>query len=102
MIQEALSVAGHTGYTNTCMMMSEVLCEQSRSHLHQVLSRTRASSRRGPPFGVLFARRASPCSPLPTLPGAASAVLASFDGKVGCFRFLSKVFVPISSVYSYA
>ena len=32
--------------------------------------RKRPSSRCDPPFGVMFARRASPCSPLPTLPGA--------------------------------
>ena len=45
------------------------------------------SSRRGPPFGVLFARRTSPCSPLPTLPGAASPVLASSPGDGCSFRF---------------
>ena len=32
-----------------------------KSDLEQVLSRKRPSSRSGPPFGVLFARRASPC-----------------------------------------
>ena len=35
---------------------------------------------------MLFARRASPCSPLPTLPRAASAVLASSPGDGCCFR----------------
>ena len=59
--------------------------------LDQVLSRKRpfdcctsCSSRWGPPFGVLFVR-ASPCSPLPTLPGAASAVFASSRGDGCCF-----------------
>jgi len=41
------------------------------------------------PFGVVFARRASPCSSLPTLPGAASAVLVSSPGGGRCFRFWS-------------
>ena len=36
---------------------------------------------------VLFARRASPCSPLPTLSGDASAVLASSTGEACSFRF---------------
>ena len=43
----------------------------------QVLSRKRPRCRWGPPFGVVFARCASSCTSLPTLPGAASAVLAS-------------------------
>ena len=50
---------------------------------------------------VLFARRASPCSPLPTLLGAASAVLASSPCDGCCFRFLSKWAVPIARVYLY-
>ena len=33
-----------------------------------------------------FACRASPCSPLPTLPGATSAMLASSPGEARCFR----------------
>ena len=37
----------------------------------------RTEPRWGLPFGALFARRASPCSPLPPSLGAASAVLAS-------------------------
>ena len=48
-----------------------------KSDLDYGLSRKRPSSRWGQPFGVLFARRASPRLSLPTLPGAASAVLAS-------------------------
>ena len=47
---------------------------------------------------MLFACRASPCSPLPTLPGAASAVLASSPSEACCFRFFFNIFVPISSV----
>ena len=91
--------------TPACMMMSQALCEQSRRpfpFLHKVLSRKRAisSSRGGPPFGVLFARRGSACSPLPTLLGAASAVLASSPGEACCFRFFFKIIVPISSVFS--
>ena len=73
--------------------MSEVLCEQSRSHFYaRFLSRKQASPRLGPRFGVLFARRASPCSPLPTLPGAASAVLALSPGEPyrTVFVFFSK------------
>ena len=45
--------------------------------LDQVFSRQHPSSRLGPPFGVVFARRASPCSSLPALPGTTPAVLAS-------------------------
>ena len=45
--------------------------------LDQVLSRLRDNSRRGPPLGARCPGPASPCSPLPTLQGAASAVLAS-------------------------
>ena len=48
---------------------------------------------------LLFARRASPCSPLPTLPVAASVILASSPGKACCIRFFVKMTVPISSVY---
>ena len=43
-------------------------------------------STRGPPFGVLFSRRASPCSPLPTL-GSALAMLVSTGAS---FVFWSK------------
>ena len=57
-----------------------------KSDLDQVLSRERPSSRLRPPFGVLFARHASPCSPLPTLPRAASAVLASSPCEGCCIR----------------
>ena len=47
--------------------------------MYKVLSRKRAinSSRLGPPFAVLFAILASPCSPLRTLLEAASAVLTA-------------------------
>ena len=40
---------------------------------------------------MLFARRASPCSRLPILPGAASAVLASSPCEACCFRFVVKI-----------
>ena len=61
-----------------------------KSDLDQVLSRRRLSSRGGPPFGVVFARCASPCSSLPTLPRLASTVLAS-SGCGGCsFLFLGQ------------
>ena len=61
-----------------------------KSYLDKILSRKRPS-RWDPPFGVLFARRASPCSSLLTLPGVASAVLASSPGHEFCFRFIVKV-----------
>ena len=48
----------------------------------------RDSSRQGLPFGVVFARRASSCSSLPTLPSAASAALVSSPGGGCCFQFL--------------
>ena len=72
-----------------------------KSDFDQFLSRKWPSSRGGPPSGVLFARRASPCSPFRTLPGAASAVLASSPG-TGCFVFQSKLLLPIPHMYSYA
>ena len=69
------------------------------------LNRNRPSSRLGPPFGVLFARRALPCSPLPTLPRAASAVLASSPGDGCCFRFLVintiPFLIPVVSIRTY-
>ena len=40
---------------------------------------------------MAFARLASPCSSLPTLPGEASAVLASSPGGGYCFRFLIEI-----------
>ena len=58
---------------NICMDVSAMSSPQSRSHFFlydQALSRKRPSSR-GPPFGVVFARCASPCSSLPTLRGSA-------------------------------
>ena len=51
---------------------------------------------------MLFARRASPCSPLPTLAGAASAVLASSPGDGCCFCFFVRITVATTvSVYSH-
>ena len=46
-------------------------------------------------------RRASPCSSLRTLPGAASVVLASSAGVGCCFVFFFKPIVPIPHIYSY-
>ena len=66
--------------------------QQSKSDLDQALSRKRSSSIWGPPFGVVFARRASPRSSPSTLPGTASAVLASPPGNGFCFRFFVKIF----------
>ena len=48
------------------------------------------SSTWGPPLGALVAGRASPCSPLPTLPEAAAAVLASSPGDGCCFPFIGQ------------
>ena len=65
------------------------------SHLHQVLSRIRAifiarDELHHSCVGVLFAVRASPCSPLPPLPGAASAVLsARLTGRVPLVIFFN-------------
>ena len=56
--------------------IGHVVSAIEKSDLGQVMNRKYPSSRRGPPFGVVFARRASPCLSLPTLPGAASTVLA--------------------------
>ena len=53
------------------------------------LSRRRASSRRGPPFGVLFARRASPLL----------ASLASDGGSLGRARVLSRRDVLLSFLF---
>ena len=62
-----------------------------KSDLDQVLSRRHPSSRWGPPFGVMFVWRAWPFSSLSTLPGAASAVLASSPGNGFGFRFFVKI-----------
>ena len=72
-----------------------------KADLDQVVSSKRLDSRWGPLFGVVFARRASPCSSLPTLPEAASAVLASSPGDGCCFRFLLEITVPIPRIYSF-
>ena len=48
--------------------------------LDQVLSCLRDYSSRGPPLGALFPEGSSACSPLPTLPGSATVVLASCRG----------------------
>ena len=71
--------------------VGHVVSAIQKSDLYTVLGRERPIARdEVSPFGVLFARRASNCSPLPTLPGAASAVLASPPG-AGCFfRFFIK------------
>ena len=69
--------------------------------LDQVLNRECPSSRWGPPFGVVFARRASLCSSLPTLPGATSAVLASSTFEGCCFRFLVKISHYVLSIRTY-
>ena len=78
--------------------VDHVVSAIDKSDIDQVLSRKRLSSRLGPSFGVVFARRASPCSSFPTLPGAASAVVASSPGDGCCFRFLVKY---LKSAYSY-
>ena len=74
---------------NTCMMTSQAWCEQSRSHfLHQLSGRKRGIDDvlfgphiRCTILGVQLARRASPCSPLPTLDSAGSGL--------GCARIVS-------------
>ena len=73
---------------NPCIYDDEwgVVWAIDKAFIRQVLSRKRASSRWGLPFGVLFARRASPCLPLPIPPGTASAVLASSPGEAWCFQ----------------
>ena len=48
--------------------VGHIVSSIEKTDLDQVLSRKRHSSRRGPLFGVVFGRRASPCSSLPTLP----------------------------------
>ena len=85
-------------------MMNEVLCYQSRGHFHTKFCTVNelTPNQWGSPFGVLFARRASPCSPLSTLPEAVSTVLASSAGEACCFEFfVFKLSVSVSSAYSY-
>ena len=96
---ELINVAARISSSITYKHMYEVqilLCWYvvwaiEKSELDQVLSRKRPNSRWGSPFGVLFARRASLCSPLPTLPRAGSGVLASSPGDGCCFRFSIKI-----------
>ena len=54
-----------------------VVAAAERLDLDQILSCRRDNTSWGPLLGTLFHGRAPPCSPLPTLPGVASAVLAS-------------------------
>ena len=75
--------------------------------LQQVLSRKRTINKLLEmmfTWCVLFARRASPCSALPTLRGTSSAVLASSPGDA-CRVLFSLGFiltiVPISRAYSF-
>ena len=74
---------------NKCVYwhVGHVVSAIDKSDLDQVLSRKRPSSRWDPPFDVVFARCALPCSSLPTLPGSAWAVLASSPcgGAFSCF-----------------
>ena len=71
-----------------------------KSDLHHVLIRKRPSSRLGPPFGVEFARRAPPCSSLPTAwGGLGRARVVSWRWFL--FSFIVKKIVPISRFYPY-
>ena len=77
-----------------------VVSSIEKSDLDQVLRRKRLinSSRWGPPFDMVFARRSSPCPSLPTLPETASTVLAA-SPSAGCyFRYLVKIIVPIPHI----
>ena len=74
-----------------CRYLGHVVSAIEKSGLDQVLSRKRPRSKRGPPFGMVFARRASPCSFLSTLLGAASTVLASSPGNGFCSCFFVKI-----------
>ena len=88
---------------NTCKYMYRLLGHVSaidKSVLDQVLSRKRPTSRWDRPFGEMFARLASPYSSLSTLPGAASAVLASSPADGCCFRFLVKISQSFISTYT--
>ena len=66
-----------TWYKHMYRYVGPVVSAIDTSDLGQVLSRKRTNARWGAPFGMVFARRSSPCSSFPTLPEAASAVLAS-------------------------
>ena len=78
--------------------VGNVVSAIEKSDLDQVLSRRRPSSRWGPPFGVVFARCAWRCS---TLPGAASAVLASSPCEGCCFQLLAKMSQLSIRMYRY-
>ena len=84
-VLENINIPGMYICTDICR---PVVWAIENSYLDHVLSRKRPNSRWGPPFGVLFARHASPCSPLPTLPGAASAVCTSSPSDGCCFLFV--------------
>ena len=74
-----------------CIDTFAMSSQQSRSQIQTSFSAAKRPSSTWDPFGVVFARRASTCSSLPTLPGAASAVLAlSSLYEICCFRFLVK------------
>ena len=51
------------------------------------------------PLGTLFPLRASLCSPLPSLPGIATAALASHPGGAAAFCIFYKRVVPMLAVY---
>ena len=55
--------------------IGHVVSAIERPDLNQVLSRLGDNTSLSALLGALFPGRASPCSPLPTLPGAVSAVL---------------------------
>ena len=117
--RQALSRRGGAPLQNMCMYtynniyVDSAVSAIEKSDLDRVLRRKRPSSRLGPPFGVVFARRASHCSSLPTLLEAASAVLGVVSrGRLPApgvvFVFLVKItfpdpsclFVPIDAYQS--
>ena len=82
--------------------VSPVVSAIEKSDLDQILGRKRPSSRWGLTFCVVFARRASPCSSLPTLPKATSSVLASYPDQGCSFRsFVEIIFQSLISVRTY-
>ena len=83
-----------------CRYVSHVVSPFEKPKFGRVLSRKRSSSRFGPPFGVVFARRASPSSSLPSMPGATTPVLASSPWEGCCFRFFVKMSREVSSKFS--
>ena len=106
--RQALSRRGGAPLQNMCMYtynniyVDSAVSAIEKSDLDRVLRRKRPSSRLGPPFGVVFARRASHCSSLPTLLEAASAVLGVVSRRRVLFSFFwSKLLFPIPHVYLY-